>query len=234
MEVASSLRSTRKQALQSKGQSPLCCATSCSGKGSRTSQVCFVDGKFDLCNSCKEMLVSPSVCTKFRCPDPAVCSDLQPMMVCSNLACQRSTHVACEKPEIASKAIKNDRYQYFCFECRATRVHMRKGKIFRPTYLTSEELRKLWPLPKKRAVESYRYAHAEFYKDINELLVDAKMEPLSFARDQAMKFLRFERKVMPSSSAPAKFLINDENEFEQVNDQNETVPSQNSKDIAKN
>lgn len=149
-----------------------------------------MDGKFELCSGCRGVLASKSACTRFRCPTPTVCNDKHQMMVCSNFECQRCTHVDCEKQEIASKAMNNPHYLYYCFDCRSNRVRYRLLQESGRHRINREEVRKVLPLPKKRLVENYRYAYAEYYKDINELLAEVKLEPLVFNKEKLVELMK--------------------------------------------
>lgn len=198
-----------------------CSGPGCASQGQKSSLVNFLDGKFELCGACKASLVNQSVCTRFRCPSPSLCNDAHPMMVCSNPDCLRVTHVACEKPEIASKAINNPNYLYFCFDCRSSRVRYKAAKEQAQPELSREDLFKIWPMPKKRPNENFRYAYAESYKDINELLTDAKIEPLIYAKELAMSFLKVNRRAM-ASSANDKLFCEDETELEKNSEEGES------------
>ena len=121
----------------------------CQSKSARVFPVSFLDGKFELCASCRNRLGDKSSCSRFRCPTPSLCNDKKRMMVCSNGECQRCTHVACEKPEIASKAMANSSYLYFCFDCRTNRVRYKLLQNSARSKINKEEVRRVLPLPKR-------------------------------------------------------------------------------------
>lgn len=233
MEDVRSLRSAQKARGLAQGAGHGCRVCSGVTRGQKTSLVAFLDGKFEICGACEGKLVNRSTCTKFRCSDPTLYTDDHPMMICSNQECQKVTHVSCEKPDIASKAMSNSNYMYYCFDCRSSRVRYKMPRGGPRPELSVEEFRKLWPLPKKRAVENYRYAYAESYKDIGELLAEAKLEPITVDRISVLKFTRTGKRSPVSELTSDHLALEEETELERTCEEIELKSLRRSKRIKK-